>query len=209
MVTLTDLQTHTTNNLLTSNNSVLILVDQLCKSRFNHKGDESSLRNNLIGLAKAAKRFHVPVIITDMAANLFNEQLSSEIRALLTDVVEVNRTCMNCWECGSFLRAVERIGPRKLIIAAVWAEVGLVFPALCALEEGYEVYVVEDASAGINSRTHALAIERLIQAGVIPVTWVQVMWEWQRGKEESELAVTVAEIMNDHGGWEERRESNT
>lgn len=203
MVTHTKLRNDTTNNLLTSNNSVLILVDHLCKSRFTHQDDEVTLRNNLLGLAKAADLFHVPVIVTDMAVNIFNEQLSTEIRALLTDVVEVNRTCMNCWESGSLLSAVERIGPRKLLMAAVWAEVGLVFPALCALEEGYEVYVVEDVSVGMNSRTHAVAIERLIQAGVIPVTWVQVMWEWQRGHEESEVSMAVAGIMNNHGGWAE------
>ncbi len=203
MVTLTKLRNDTTKNLLASNNSVLILVDQLCKSRFTHQTDEVSLRNNLVGLAKAAELFHVPVIFTDMVANIVNEQLSMEIHALLTDVVESNRTCMNCWESESLLTAVERIGPRKLILAAVWAEVGLVFPALCALEEGYEVYVVEDVSACRNSRTHALAIERLIQAGVIPVTWVQVMWEWQRGHGESEVSVAVEGIMNDHGGWAE------
>ncbi len=122
MVTLTKLRNDTTKNLLASNNSVLILVDQLCKSRFTHQRDEGSLRNNLVGLAKAAELFHIPVIFTDMAANIVNEQLSMEIRALLTDVVESNRTCMNCWESGSLLSAVERIGPRKLILAAVWAE---------------------------------------------------------------------------------------
>ncbi len=191
----------TTKNLLTSKNSLLILVDHLGKSRFAQKADEATLRNNLIGLAKAAKLFHVPVIMTDMAANPPNEQLSTEIRGLLTNVVEVNRTCMNCWECGSFLGAVERIGRRKLLMAALWAEVGLAFAALCALEEGYEVYVVEDVSAGMNSRTHAVAMERVIQAGVIPVTWVQAMWEWQRGNELSDMPVAVAGIMNDHGGW--------
>lgn len=86
-------------------------------------------------------------------------------------------------------------------MAAVRAEVGVVSPALWALAEGYDVYAVEDVSACRNSRTNAVAIERLIQAGVIPVTWVQVMWEWQRGHEESELAMAVAEVMNDHGGW--------
>ena len=84
---------------------------------------------------------------------------------------------MNSWEDKNFVKAVEAIGKKKLVIAGLWTEVCITLAALSALEDGYEVYVITDASGGVSQEAHDMAIARMIQAGVIPMTSMQYLLE--------------------------------
>jgi len=112
----------------------------------------------------------------------------------------IERTSMNSWDDSAFVAAVEKTGRKKLVIAALWTEVCLVFPALDALAAGYEVYFVVDASGGTSTEAHAAAVQRLIQAGAVPVTWQQVMLEYQRDWAHKETYDGVIEIVKQHSG---------
>lgn len=189
---------HDRQSLLTPDNCVLILIDHLRKTAFIQNENNPTLTNNIVGLAKAAKLFDIPVIITDVHKQIHKDD-SAEIHRHLQNATEIDRSCINCWDDGNIIRAIETSGRRKLLMAGHLMEVSLVFPALCALEDGYEVYVVEDASAGMTVHSHEVAMERMIQAGVVPVTWAQVMCELQEGNSLPDTAVAVETIFRDHG----------
>ncbi len=107
---------------------------------------------------------------------------------------------MNSWEEKKFVAEVERIGRRKLVIAALWTEVCLCFPAIQAMEAGYEVYAVEDASGGTSETAHRNAMQRVVQAGAVPVTWLQVLLEFQRDWARRETYDAVMKLVIDHAG---------
>jgi nicotinamidase-related amidase len=116
------------------------------------------------------------------------------------EIKPIDRTTMNSWEDENFRKAVYQTGRKKLAIAALWTEVCLTFPALDALAEGFDVYAVADASGGTSLEAHNMAMQRMIQAGVKPVTWLQVMLEWQRDWARFETYDAVTGIAKQHGG---------
>src|SRR6202051_3861296 len=180
--------------LLTPNNCTVILIDHQPQMFF---GVESSSRatimNNVIGLAKTAKIFKVPTILTTVAAKSFSGPLIPALQAVFPDQTPIDRTSMNSWEDKNFVAAVEKTKRKKLVMAALWTEVCLAFPAISAIKAGYEVYAVVDASGATTKEAHETAIQRMIQIGVIPVTWVQVFCEWQRDWARQE---TYEAVMN-------------
>ncbi|MNJ67828.1 nicotinamidase/pyrazinamidase [compost metagenome] len=107
---------------------------------------------------------------------------------------------MNSWEDEAFVAAVKATGRKKLVMAALWTEVCLTFPALEAIEAGYEVYIVTDASGGTSQEAHDMAVQRMIQAGAIPVTWQQVLLEYQRDWSKRESYDAVMELVREHSG---------
>ncbi len=187
--------------LLTPRNCALILIDHQPQMAFGVQSiDRGTLVNNVVGLAKAARVFNVPTVLTTVAAKSFSGPIWPEIQAVFPEIEPIDRTSMNSWEDRNFLAAVERTGRKKLVIAALWTEVCLLFPALCALEDGYEVYAVEDASGGTTVAAHQMAMQRMIQAGVQPVTWMQVLLELQRDWARAETYDAVTGIAKEHGG---------
>lgn len=166
--------------LLTPHNCVFILIDHQPKISSTVQPPDEYLVGNVVRLAKAAKIFRVPVILTSVAAKTFSGPIIQDIVDAVPNHAVIERTSMNCWEDDRFVSAVETIGRRKLVMAGLWTEISLCMPALCALEEGYEVYAVEDASAGTSAAAHEMAMRRMIQAGVVPVTSMQVLLELQR-----------------------------
>ena len=105
---------------------------------------------------------------------------------------------MNAWEDPTFVEAVEATGRKKLVVAGLWTEVCVVMPVLSAMEAGYEVYVVADASGGVTPEAHERAVDRMVQAGATPVTWLQVMLEYQRDWSRQETYEAVNQIVMDH-----------
>jgi len=156
--------------------------------------------NNVTGLAKAAKVFHVPVVLTSVAAKTFSGDIFPEVQAVFPDLQPIDRTSMNSWDDEKFRAAVERIGRKKLVIAALWTEVCLVMPVINALQAGYEIYAVADASGGTSVEAHNMAIQRCIQAGAVPVTWMQVLLEFQRDWARQETYLPVLKVAEAHGG---------
>ena len=187
--------------LLTPDKSVLILIDHQPQMFFGVQStDKQTLVNNVLGLAKAAKIFKVPTILTTVAAESFSGPLIPELQALFPDQRPIDRTTMNSWEDKNFLKAVKKTGRRRLIMAALWTEVCLAFPVVSAIEAGYEVYAVVDASGGTTVEAHQTAIQRMIQAGAVAVTWLQVLCEFQRDWARQETYDAVLEIAKQHGG---------
>lgn len=188
-------------SLLTPQNCAVVLIDHQPQMAFGVQSiDRQSLINNVSGLALAAKIFNVPTVITSVAAKTFSGPIWKEITDVHPDVAIIDRTSMNSWEDDKFLAAVKAIGRKKLVIAALWTEVCLAFPALCALEDGYEVYAVSDASGGTSIEAHNMAMERMIQAGVKPVTWLQVALEFQRDWARGETYDAVMGLAKAHAG---------
>lgn len=187
--------------LLTPQNSVLILIDHQPQMAFATKSiDIVELRNNVTGLAKTAKVFGVPTILTTVAEKSFSGPLFPEVQAVFPDIKPIDRTTMNTWEDPRIPEAVKKTGRKKLVIAALWTEVCGIGPTLSAIDEGYEVYFVTDASGGVSHEAHDMAVQRMIQAGATPVTWLQVLLEYQRDWARQGTYAAVTGIAKEHGG---------
>lgn len=189
------------SNLLTPTNHTLIFIDHQPQMAFATRSiDIAELRNNVTGLAKSAKVFKVPVVLTTVASKSFSGPIFPELQAVFPDVQPVERTTMNSWEDQNFVNAVQKIGRKRLVLAGMWTEVCIVGPALSALEAGYEVYVVTDASGGVSTEAHNMAVQRMIQAGVRPITWLQYLLELQRDWARQDTYAATSQVVMDHTG---------
>jgi nicotinamidase-related amidase len=187
--------------LLTPENSTLLLIDHQPQMLFGVRShDRQSVRNNVEALAKASKAFAVPTVLTTVAADTFSGPIFSELKAVYPDKEIFDRTSMNAWDDERVVSTIKDAGRPKLVIAALWTEVCLTMPALEALAVGYEVYIVTDASGGTSKEAHDMAVNRMVQAGAIPVTWQQVMLEWQRDWNRESTYKPVTDIAREHSG---------
>lgn len=191
----------TIHSLLTPENCTVIFIDHQPQMTFGVTSiDRQLLLNNTVGLAKAARAFNVPVILTTVETKNFSGYMWPQLLELFPGKEPIERTSMNSWEDTNFVAEVERIGRKKLVIAALWTEVCLCFPAIQAMEAGYEVYAVVDASGGTTTIAHDMAMQRIIQAGAVPVTWLQVLLEFQRDWARRETYDAVIKIVKEHAG---------
>ena len=190
-----------TRELLDANNCTMIFIDHQPQMAFGVTSiDRQTLLNNTLGLAKAAKVFNVPTVLTTVETSSFSGEMWPQLLDVFPNNSPIERTSMNSWEDEAFVRAVDKCGRKKLVIAALWTEVCLTFPALHALEAGYEVYAVVDASGGTSIEAHEMAMQRMIQVGVIPVTWQQVLLEFQRDWANKDTYDAVIDIVKEHSG---------
>lgn len=194
---------HTKNRaeILTPENSVLLLIDFQPQMAFGVVNmDRQTLKNNAVGLTKAAHLFQVPTIITAVESAGFSGYVFPELLNILpaSDVIE--RTSMNSWDSQSVRDAVGSTKRKKLILAGLWTEVCINLCALSAMQDGYEIYVVDDACGGTSQIAHERAMDRMIQAGVIPLTWQQVLLEWQRDWARKETYNGTIGIVQEHSG---------
>ncbi|AYM89536.1 TPA: hydrolase [Serratia fonticola] len=187
--------------LLDPKNSALIFIDHQPQMAFGVANiDRQQLKNNVVALAKAGSIFNVPTILTSVESESFSGYIWPELLAVHPELTPIERTSMNSWEDAAFVKAVEATGRKKLVISALWTEVCLTFPALMALEAGYEVYVVTDTSGGTSVDAHERAIDRMVQAGAVPVTWQQVLLEYQRDWARKETYDAVMDLVREHSG---------
>ena len=187
--------------LLNPQNSALILIDFQPQMTFGVATiDRQALFNNVILLANAAKIFNVPTILTTVETKSFSGNMWPQLLDIFPDQEPVERSSMNSWEDAKLVAAVAATGRKKLIMAALWTEVCLTFPALEALQAGYEVYAVEDASGGTSVAAHNAAMRRIEQAGVVPVTALQVLLESQRDWARKDTYNAVIEVVKEHCG---------
>ncbi len=191
----------TIHSLLTPENSTMIFIDHQPQMTFGVASiDRQLLVNNTIGLAKAAKVFNVPTILTTVETKSFSGYMWPQLLEIFPDQTPIERTSMNSWEDTKFVAEVEHIGRKKLVMAALWTEICLAFPAIQAIEAGYEVDAVVDASGGTSQVAHDTAIQRIVQAGAVPVTWQQVLLEYQRDWARKETYNAVIELVKEHSG---------
>jgi nicotinamidase-related amidase len=187
--------------LLNPQNSALILIDFQPQMTFGVANiDRQTLFNNVVLLAKAAKIFNVPTVLTTVETKSFSGNFWPQVLDIFPNQEPVERTSMNSWEDAKLVEAVAATGRKKLIIAALWTEVCLTFPALEAIRAGYEVYAVEDASGGTSTAAHNAAMRRVEQAGAVPVTALQVLLEYQRDWAHRDTYDAVMEVVKEHCG---------
>lgn len=186
--------------LLTPDNCALLLIDH---QPFQFAGlrshDTQTIVNNVVGLAKTAKVFGVPTLLTTVLEER-GGLLLKQLQEVFPEQKPINRTFINTWEDENVQTWVKKTGKKKIIIAALWSEICLAFPAIQALGEGYEVYAVTDASGGTSVEAHEVAIQRIIQAGGTPITWGAVLGELQRDWAREATVPAVGQIMIDHMG---------
>nr|WP_202492602.1 hydrolase [Streptomyces sp. SID7813] len=186
--------------LLTPEESVLALIDHQPFQVANlHSHEPTMVINNAVGLAKAAKVFEVPTILTTVLEERGGLILPG-LQEVFPEQKPINRTFINTWQDERVVDAVKATGRKKLIIAGLWTEICVAMPAIQAVGEGFEVFVVTDASGGVSREAHDMAVQRMIQAGVVPITWMAVLGEWQRDWAREKTVAGVAEVQAQHGG---------
>lgn len=187
--------------LLNPLNSALILIDFQPQMTFGVANiDRQTLFNNVMLLAKAAKIFNVPTVLTTVETKSFSGNFWPQVLDIFPGQEPVERSSMNSWEDAKLVEAVVATGRKKLVMAALWTEVCLTFPALEAIKAGYEVYAVEDASGGTSVAAHNAAMRRIEQAGAVPVTALQVLLEYQRDWAHKDTYNAVIEVVKEHCG---------
>lgn len=159
-----------------------------------------SIENNVVGLAKAAQLFGVPCILTTVEAQTFSGPMYSKLQSVYPQTVPIDRTAINAWEDANLKKAVEDTGRRNIIIAGLWTEACVTFPAMCMMQDGYKISIAADACGGASLPAHDMAILRMTQAGANPMTWMQIMIEWQRDWNNKETYEGVMTIVKEHGG---------
>jgi nicotinamidase-related amidase len=185
------------DHLLTPQNAALLVIDYQ-PSQFSgvQSIDRDLLLENIVSTVKTAKAFDLPIVHSTInVASGRGQPTVPELAELLEEDPPIDRTTTNAWEDPDFLAAVRGTGRRKLILCALWTEICMAFPALDALREGYEVYPVVDAIGGTSEEAHRAGIERVVQAGAQPVTWVPLAVELQRDWARTETVEDVIEIV--------------
>src|ERR1700726_2983336 len=186
--------------LLTPENCVLLLIDHQPSQLANVNSHEPTMVvNNVTALAKTAKAHGVPTILTTISAKRGGE-IFKQVQAVFPDQKPIDRTFINSWEDRRVVEAVKKTGRKKLVIAALWSEMCLAMPAIHAMGEGFDVYVVTDASGGVSVEAHDMAIRRLAAAGAQPMTWLGLAGELQRDWARTEHLGEVAQLFIDHAG---------
>lgn len=167
--------------LLDPKNHTLILIDHQSQMAFaTHSIDAVTLRNNAALVAKAAREFGVDTLLTTVAEKSFSGPIFDEIKSVFPDHPVIDRTTMNTWEDPRIAVEVNRIGKPRIVLAGLWTSVCIVGPALSALDQGFEVYVITDACGDVSSEAHEMAIQRMVQLGARPMTALQYLLELQR-----------------------------
>ena len=185
------------DQLLTPQNSALIIIDyQPVQVTSVASMDRQKLVSNIVAVARTAKLYGLPIVLSTVNVKTGkNQPTIHQLQEILPGVESFDRTTINAWEDVEFNKAVKATGRKKLIMAALWTEACLTFPALDALHEGYEVYPVVDAVGGTSPEAHRAALERIVQAGAWPVSWVQLICELQRDWQRKDTAQEFANIL--------------
>lgn len=183
-------------------NSQVIFIDHQPQMAFGVTSiDRQLLKNNTVALAKAAKLFKVPTTITTVETEAFSGHTYPELLEVFPDTPILERTSMNSWDDQKVRDALANAGRKKVLVSGLWTEVCNNSFAFAAMLEGnYEIYMVGDASGGTSQEAHDYSMQRMVQAGVVPVTWQQVMLEWQRDWARRDTYDGVINIAKEHSG---------
>ena len=188
------------SSLLRPEDSVLVLIDHQPYQLANLNSHEPQMViNNSAALAKAAKAFGVPTILTSVIAGR-GGLLFPQITDVFPEQEVIDRTLINTWQDSKVVDAVKATGRKQLIIAGLWTEVCVAMPAIQAVGEGWDTTVVTDASGGVSVEAHEVAIKRMVSAGVNMMTWMAVAAEWQRDWARLDTAVKLTEVLKSHAG---------
>jgi nicotinamidase-related amidase len=188
--------------MLTPENSAIALIDYQPAM---YQGVQSHDRlvpfNNVQVLAKAAKLFKIPTVISTVAADSFSGPFMPEVIELFPNYKVIDRTSMNSWLDPNFRKAVAATGRKKFVLAGLWTEACVMFPTLDMLKEGYEIYIPADACGDISLEAHNRAMDRAVQAGAVPITSFQYVFELQQDWARTETYEGVMNILRAHSPY--------
>ena len=187
--------------LLTPDNCVVTLIDLQPQMLFGVANfDRQAIINNNVALAKAARVFEVPVVLSTVETKGFSGHMWPQIQAVFPHQAPIERSSMNAWDDQHFVAAIEQTGRKKIVLAGLWTETCVALPTVQAMHDNYDVYVVEDCCGDMSQLAHENAMKRVIQAGAKPVTALSVMLEWQRDWAERDTYDAVLDIVKTHFG---------
>jgi nicotinamidase-related amidase len=163
--------------------------------------ERTTILHNVQAIAKASKLFKVPTILTTVAAKSFSGDMVPEVQSVFPEYVPIDRTSMNSWEDANFRKAIEATGRKKIVIAGLWTEVCVSFPTIQMINEGYEIFVPTDACGDVSTEAHERAVQRIIQAGAVPMSSFQYMFELQRDWARSGTYEGCMDILKAHSAY--------
>ncbi len=194
--------TQTIHSLLAPGDCALALIDfQPAMFAGVHSHDRTTIVQNVQIVGKAAKLFKVPTILSTVASKSFSGAMIPEVTGIFTGQSLIDRTSINAWLDQNFKNAVEKTKRRKIVVAGLWTEACVLFPTLDMLQAGYEVYVPTDACGDVTEEAHERAVQRLVQAGAVPITSLQFLFELQQDWGRSETYEGCMEIMKAHSPY--------
>jgi nicotinamidase-related amidase len=186
--------------LLTPDNCVVVLIDHQPFQLANVNSHEPTMViNNVTGLAMTAKAYGIPTVLTTVREES-GGYIFKGIQDIFPEQKPINRTYINAWEDKRVVEAVKKTSRQKIVFAALWTEMCLAMPAIQAMGDGYDVYVVTDASGGVSVEAHEMAIRRLVAAGAQPITWLAMAGELQRDWARTKYLGDVAKIFANYAG---------
>jgi nicotinamidase-related amidase len=201
MSTTKSLAKRSEKGLLTPDNCVLAFIDLQPQMIFGVANfDRQTVINNNILLAKAARIFGIPVVLTTVESKSFSGNIWPQIQAVFPEQVPIERSTMNSWDDANFVAAIQATGRKKLIISGLWTETCVALPTIQALHDGYDIHVAEDCCGDVSVLAHENAMRRVVQAGAKPVTALSVLLEWQRDWALKETYDAVMDIVKTHCG---------
>jgi nicotinamidase-related amidase len=189
-------------DMLTPQNSAIALIDfQPAMYQGVQSHDRLVIFNNVQVLAKAAKLFSIPTVISTVAAHSFSGPFMPEVTDLFAQLDVIDRTSMNSWLDAKFRKAVQETGRKKFVIAGLWTEACVMFPTLEMLKEGFEIYVAADACGDISPEAHQRSMDRAVQAGAVPITSLQYLFELQQDWARAATYEGAMDIMRAHSPY--------
>ena len=192
---------NTEGGLITADNSAVVFIDHQPQMTFGVANIErQQLINNVVMLAKAAKEFGIPAILTAVETESFSGYIWPQLMDIFPGQQPIERSSMNSWDDAAFRQAVEATGRKNIIISGLWTEVCVTWPTLNMLNEGYNIYVVEDACGATSHLAQESAIRRCIQAGAIPMTTIVTVLEFQRDWANRDHYDALMDILREHAG---------
>ncbi|MCC8407498.1 hydrolase [Mucilaginibacter sp. UR6-1] len=186
--------------LLRPEDSIVVLIDHQPFQFANLNSHEPAMIINAVtGLSKAAKVFNVPTILTTVVEER-GGLIIKQIQDVFPEQKPINRTFINTWQDPAVTDVVAKSGRKQLILAGLWTEVCVAMPSIQAVAEGYDVFVVTDACGAVSAEAHDMAVRRMVQHGITPITWLAVVSEWQRDWARTDTAGKLAGLMVEHAG---------
>ncbi|HAH45182.1 hydrolase [Gimesia sp.] len=199
---MTNILPDTDGGLLTAENCALVFIDHQPQMAFgvSNQIDRQLLMNNVLMLAKGAKEFDVPVILTTVETESFSGAMWPQLLDIFPDQSPIERTGMNSWDTEAFREAIKATGKKNIILSGLWTEVCITWPTLNMIDEGYNIYVVEDACGGTSQAAHDAALSRMVQAGAVRMTTIATVLEFQRDWANREHYNALMDLFREHGG---------
>ncbi|MES2626155.1 MAG: hydrolase [Pseudomonadota bacterium] len=189
------------HHLYTANDTALVFIDHQPQMTFGVSNiDRATLINNVVLLAKVAREFKVPVILTAVETESFSGYVWPQLLDVFPGQSVVERSSMNAWDDEGFRKAIEATGRKNIILTGLWTEVCVTWPTLSMLAEGYNIYVVEDCCGATSAAAQDAALSRMVQAGAVRLTTIGALLEWQRDWANREHYDALMGLLKQHAG---------